>query len=132
MTKPSALLTGAAALLVASALTACASGSAGTNVEASASLAVAAAGSASDLASVCPKTIAWQTGWVPQAEHGPVYQMLGGKWRDSIRIYADTTESMDPAEYGRRARNSLPGCNAGGRCATHYRRHAGPRRSEFA
>ncbi len=30
----------------------------------------------------------------------PVYQMLGGKWRDEIRIYADTTESMDPAEYG--------------------------------
>src|SRR5580704_4757539 len=34
----------------------------------------------------------------------PVYQMLGGKWRDEIRIYADTTESMDPAEYGRRAK----------------------------
>jgi L-alanine-DL-glutamate epimerase-like enolase superfamily enzyme len=34
----------------------------------------------------------------------PVYQMLGGKWRDGVRIYADTTESMDPAEYGRRAK----------------------------
>jgi L-alanine-DL-glutamate epimerase-like enolase superfamily enzyme len=34
----------------------------------------------------------------------PVYQMLGGKWRDEIRIYADTTESMDPQEYGRRAK----------------------------
>jgi L-alanine-DL-glutamate epimerase-like enolase superfamily enzyme len=34
----------------------------------------------------------------------PVYQMLGGKWRDEIRIYADTTESLDPAEYGRRAK----------------------------
>lgn len=34
----------------------------------------------------------------------PVYQMLGGKWRDSIRIYADTTESEDPKEYGRRAK----------------------------
>ena len=34
----------------------------------------------------------------------PVYQMLGGKWRDKIRIYADTTESEDPAEYGRRAK----------------------------
>lgn len=34
----------------------------------------------------------------------PVYQMLGGKWRDEIRIYADTTESQDPAEYGRRAK----------------------------
>ena len=34
----------------------------------------------------------------------PVYQMLGGKWRDKIRIYADTTESMDPKEYGVRAK----------------------------
>ena len=34
----------------------------------------------------------------------PVYQMLGGKWRDEIRIYADTTESIDPKEYGRRAK----------------------------
>ena len=34
----------------------------------------------------------------------PIYQMLGGKWRDKIRIYADTTESMDPKEYGLRAR----------------------------
>src|ERR1700733_3505094 len=34
----------------------------------------------------------------------PVYQMLGGKWRDAIRIYADTTESQDPVEYGRRAK----------------------------
>lgn len=34
----------------------------------------------------------------------PVYQMPGGKWRDSIRIYADTGESMDPQEYGRRAK----------------------------
>ncbi len=34
----------------------------------------------------------------------PVYQMLGGKWRDKVRIYADTTESMDPAEYGKRAK----------------------------
>jgi L-alanine-DL-glutamate epimerase-like enolase superfamily enzyme len=34
----------------------------------------------------------------------PVYQMLGGKWRDKIRIYADTTESDDPKEYARRAK----------------------------
>src|SRR5579863_8984742 len=34
----------------------------------------------------------------------PVYQMLGGRWRDEIRIYADTTESMEPKEYGRRAK----------------------------
>ena len=34
----------------------------------------------------------------------PIYQMLGGKWRDKIRIYADTTESDDPKEYARRAK----------------------------
>src|ERR1700760_1790620 len=34
----------------------------------------------------------------------PVYQMLGGQWRDKVRIYADTTESDDPKEYGRRAK----------------------------
>ena len=37
----------------------------------------AVADSASNLAGVCPATIVWQTGWVPEAEHGPVYQMLG-------------------------------------------------------
>jgi L-alanine-DL-glutamate epimerase-like enolase superfamily enzyme len=29
----------------------------------------------------------------------PIYQMLGGKFRDKIRIYADTTESDDPKVY---------------------------------
>ena len=37
----------------------------------------------------------------------PVYQMLGGQWRDKIRIYADTTESEDPKEYGRRAKERV-------------------------
>ncbi len=32
----------------------------------------------------------------------PIYQMLGGKWRDKIRIYADTTESKDPKVYAQR------------------------------
>jgi L-alanine-DL-glutamate epimerase-like enolase superfamily enzyme len=32
----------------------------------------------------------------------PVYQMLGGKFRDRIRCYADTTESEDPKIYGER------------------------------
>jgi len=32
----------------------------------------------------------------------PIYQMLGGKFRDRIRIYADTTESRDPQTYARR------------------------------
>jgi L-alanine-DL-glutamate epimerase-like enolase superfamily enzyme len=32
----------------------------------------------------------------------PVYQMLGGRFRDRIRIYADTTESSDPKVFGQR------------------------------
>jgi L-alanine-DL-glutamate epimerase-like enolase superfamily enzyme len=32
----------------------------------------------------------------------PVYQMIGGKFRDRIRCYADTTESHDPQVYGKR------------------------------
>src|SRR5215472_11872689 len=32
----------------------------------------------------------------------PVYQMLGGKFRDTIRCYADTTEDHDPKIYGQR------------------------------
>lgn len=32
----------------------------------------------------------------------PAYQLLGGKFRDRIRLYADTTESHDPKVYGER------------------------------
>jgi L-alanine-DL-glutamate epimerase-like enolase superfamily enzyme len=32
----------------------------------------------------------------------PVYQMLGGKFRDRVRVYADTTESRDPQVYAQR------------------------------
>jgi L-alanine-DL-glutamate epimerase-like enolase superfamily enzyme len=34
----------------------------------------------------------------------PVYVMLGGKFRDRIRVYADTTESKDPKVYAQRLR----------------------------
>ncbi len=37
-----------------------------------------------------------------KAYNVPIYQMLGGKFRDKIRCYADTTESEDPQEYGKR------------------------------
>src|SRR5436305_5446917 len=37
-----------------------------------------------------------------KAYNVPIYQMLGGKFRDRIRCYADTTESHDPKEYGQR------------------------------
>ncbi len=32
----------------------------------------------------------------------PVYQFLGGKFRDRVRCYADTTESHDPQVFGNR------------------------------
>ena len=37
----------------------------------------------------------------------PVYQMLGGKFRDKIRIYADTVESNDPQVYGHRLKGRM-------------------------
>jgi L-alanine-DL-glutamate epimerase-like enolase superfamily enzyme len=37
-----------------------------------------------------------------KAYNVPVYQMLGGKFRDKIRIYCDTTESNDPKVFGER------------------------------
>ena len=37
-----------------------------------------------------------------KAYNVPIYQMLGGKFRDKIRCYADTTESDDPKVYGER------------------------------
>ena len=32
----------------------------------------------------------------------PAYQMLGGRFRDTVRLYADTTASLDPREQGRK------------------------------
>ncbi len=37
-----------------------------------------------------------------KAYNVPVYQMVGGRFRDKIRCYADTTESHDPKVYGQR------------------------------
>ncbi len=37
----------------------------------------------------------------------PVYQMLGGKYRDKVRIYCDTTESNDPKLYGQRLKKRM-------------------------
>src|SRR5277367_4225463 len=42
-----------------------------------------------------------------KAYNVPVYQMLGGKFRDKIRIYADTVESEDPKIYGQRLKNRM-------------------------
>lgn len=37
----------------------------------------------------------------------PVYQLLGGKFRDKIRVYADTVESPDPVVTGERLKNRV-------------------------
>lgn len=69
------LVAGTIVVAIAATTTACgsddskASGPSGANTTASPD-------SESYLADVCPSTIVWQTGWVPQAEHGPIYQML--------------------------------------------------------
>ena len=37
----------------------------------------------------------------------PAYQLAGGKFRDSVRIYCDTTTSPDPGEMGRRLKERM-------------------------
>ena len=37
----------------------------------------------------------------------PVYQMLGGKFRDAIRLYCDTTKRDDPDLYGKRMKERI-------------------------
>jgi L-alanine-DL-glutamate epimerase-like enolase superfamily enzyme len=37
----------------------------------------------------------------------PVYQLLGGKFRDRVRIYADTEMSTDPAETGNKLKQRI-------------------------
>ena len=37
----------------------------------------------------------------------PVYQLLGGKYRDKIRLYADTPASNDPSVYAQRMRSRV-------------------------
>jgi L-alanine-DL-glutamate epimerase-like enolase superfamily enzyme len=37
----------------------------------------------------------------------PAYQMLGGKFRDRVRLYADTTETDDPREQGKRLKERM-------------------------
>jgi L-alanine-DL-glutamate epimerase-like enolase superfamily enzyme len=42
-----------------------------------------------------------------KAYNVPVHQMLGGKYRDKVRIYCDTTESDDPKVYGQRLKKRM-------------------------
>jgi L-alanine-DL-glutamate epimerase-like enolase superfamily enzyme len=42
-----------------------------------------------------------------KAYNVPVYQMLGGKFRDTIRVYADTPQSPDPQVFGERMKRRI-------------------------
>jgi len=39
----------------------------------------------------------------------PVYQLLGGKYRDRVRLYADTPEVEDPTEFAAKLKDRLEG-----------------------
>src|SRR5690606_22517831 len=42
-----------------------------------------------------------------KAYNVPVYQMLGGKFREKVRLYADTPESPDPLVFGERLKRRM-------------------------
>jgi L-alanine-DL-glutamate epimerase-like enolase superfamily enzyme len=42
-----------------------------------------------------------------KAYNVPVYQMLGGKYRDAIRLYSDTTQSNDPEVFANRLKGRV-------------------------
>ena len=42
-----------------------------------------------------------------KAYNVPVYMLLGGKYRDRVRVYCDTTVSQDPAEYANRMQERI-------------------------
>jgi L-alanine-DL-glutamate epimerase-like enolase superfamily enzyme len=42
-----------------------------------------------------------------KAYNVPIYQMLGGKYRDKVRVYCDTTVSRDPHEYAKRMQERI-------------------------
>jgi L-alanine-DL-glutamate epimerase-like enolase superfamily enzyme len=37
----------------------------------------------------------------------PVWQLLGGRYRDKIRLYADTPEIVDPVEFAKKLKNRM-------------------------
>jgi L-alanine-DL-glutamate epimerase-like enolase superfamily enzyme len=42
-----------------------------------------------------------------KAYNVPVYMLLGGKYRDRVRVYCDTTVSKDPVEYAKRMQQRI-------------------------
>ncbi len=67
-----------------------------TTVAVAAETTVAAAAAGASLAGVCPATIAIQTDWNPEAEHGALYQMVGA----SPTIDTDTKRVTGPLMDG--------------------------------
>ena len=70
---PGTALAGAVAL----ALAACSSGSSAQEPAATSSAAAVDPSSATYLADACPATVTFLTDWMPQSEHGELYQLLG-------------------------------------------------------
>jgi len=54
------------------------------------------AAAAASLASVCPSPLVIQTDWFPEAEHGPMYQMIG----DGYSVDADNKVVSGPGQLG--------------------------------
>jgi L-alanine-DL-glutamate epimerase-like enolase superfamily enzyme len=42
-----------------------------------------------------------------KAYNVPCYELIGGKFRDKVRLYCDTTESEDPQVYGKRLKKRV-------------------------
>src|SRR5690606_30658156 len=42
-----------------------------------------------------------------KAYNVPVYQMLGGKFRDQVRLYADPPQSSDPKVFGEQLKRRM-------------------------
>ena len=53
---------------------------------------------ATDLSAVCPSTVTVQTDWFPEAEHGPLYDLLdpAGDGKDALDINADNKVVSGP------------------------------------
>lgn len=78
---PRALAAGALTAAAIVALSACSSASStATSAPAKSGASASASGSASavSLSGVCPSTVVVQTDWNPEADHGHLYQMIGG------------------------------------------------------
>jgi hypothetical protein len=75
MRFPTRRVRGVAAVLILALVAACGDGDTSTGGDGGDD--GGAGGATSELAAACPETIAVQTGWFPEAEYGPLYQVIG-------------------------------------------------------